>query len=258
MGRSLEFYFDTKLEFSQPITEHEFLLRCLPADLPEQKIEKHSLSLLPECAVSSLGRDAFGNRYCAGRVEKPHKVFHYTLQGKGYRDDTQREKAPAAPYYLYPSPLTQPTKELEDFFAAMPIKQGSLETAKRLAARVHRHFTYAPGKTDVSTSAGEAFRQGKGVCQDYVNVLLVLCRMAHIPARYVSGLPLGEGASHAWAEIWADGFWHGLDPTRDCPADEGYLKFCVGRDYNDCPLERGMFSGKADQLQTVFMKVTEA
>ena len=144
------------------------------------------------------------------------------------------------------------------FRSALPIKQGTLETAKRLAARVHRHFTYAPGKTDVSTSAGRAFQQGKGVCQDYVHVLLTLCRMAHIPARYVSGLPLGEGASHAWAEIWADGFWHGLDPTRDCPADEGYLKFCVGRDYNDCPLERGMFSGKADQLQTVFMKVTEA
>ena len=81
--------------------------------------------------------------------------------------------------------------------------------------------------------------------------------MAGIPARYVSGLPVGEGASHAWAEVWADGLWYGLDPTRGCAAHEGYLKLCVGRDYSDCPVERGVFSGGVTQTQTVFMKVTD-
>ncbi len=97
----------------------------------------------------------------------------------------------------------------------------------------------------------------RGVCQDYAHVFIALCRLAGIPARYVSGLPIGEGTSHAWAEIWADGLWHGLDPTRGCIAHEGYLKLCVGRDYNDCPLERGIFSGNSTQTQTVFMKVTD-
>ena len=39
--------------------------------------------------------------------------------------------------------------------------------------------------------------------------------------------------------------------------DESYLKLCVGRDFSDCPIERGVFLGGGDQTQTVFMKVTE-
>lgn len=256
MGRSLDFYFDTELKFSQPVAEHEFLLCCLPAEAPEQQIETQNLTLLPHCAVTSRGKDAFGNAYCAGRIEEKHEVFRYTLEGRGHRDDSLRKKSEAAPFYLYPSPLTQPTREIEEFFATLPQKDSPLATAQLFSARVHQHFTYVPGHTNVSTSAVEAFRLGIGVCQDYVHVLLALCRLAKIPARYVSGLPIGEGASHAWAEVWEDGLWYGLDPTRDCPADESYLKFCVGRDYSDCPLERGMFTGGADQTQTVFMKVT--
>ena len=258
MGRSLEFYFDTELKFSQPAAGHQFLLRCLPAELPEQQIEAQSLVILPHSAVTSMGRDAFGNTYCSGRIEENHWMFRYTLEGQCRRDDHLREKGAAAPFYLYASPLTQTTVEMEEFFASMPKANESLATARLFSAQVHRHFTYLPDHTNVSTTAGEAFRLGLGVCQDYVHVLISLCRLAKIPARYVCGLPIGEGASHAWAEVWADGLWHGIDPTRDCPADEGYLKFCVGRDYSDCPMERGMFLGGGDQMQTVFMKVTVA
>lgn len=82
-------------------------------------------------------------------------------------------------------------------------------------------------------------------------------RAAGLTARYVSGLPEGEGASHAWAEVWHDGLWYGFDTTRNCAVDESYLKLCVGRDFSDCPIERGVFLGGGDQTQTVFMKVTE-
>jgi transglutaminase-like putative cysteine protease len=133
----------------------------------------------------------------------------------------------------------------------------ALDKAKILCAKVYEHFTYAPGETNVMTTAGEAFVAGKGVCQDYAHVLITLCRMAGMPARYVSGLFVGEGASHAWAEVWMDGLWYGIDPTHNCLADEKYLKLCVGRDYSDCPLERGVFSGWAEQTQKVFTKVTD-
>ena len=133
----------------------------------------------------------------------------------------------------------------------------ALEKTQILCAKVNEHFTYTPGETNVMTTAGEAFVTGKGVCQDYAHVLITLCRMAGMPARYVSGLFVGEGASHAWTEIWMDGLWYGIDPTHNCPADEKYLKLCIGRDYSDCPLERGVFSGWAKQTQKVFTKVTD-
>ena len=264
------------------MTEHNFLLRCIPADKPEQSILSYTLTVYPDGAAS-LGRDSFGNVVRAGRVVEAHDSFRYTLQGMAYRDDSLRVPEEAAPFYRYVSTLTQVTPELEAFYervvkdaAAGTVQtqsqeggarvQGTsacfgslnaLDKAKILCAKVYEHFTYAPGETNVMTTAGEAFVAGKGVCQDYAHVLITLCRMAGMPARYVSGLFVGEGASHAWAEVWMDGLWYGIDPTHNCLADEKYLKLCVGRDYSDCPLERGVFSGWAEQTQKVFTKVTD-
>ena len=281
MRRELSFYFDTVLNFSGSVTEHNFLLRCIPADSPEQKILSYTLTVYPDGAAS-LGRDSFGNVVRAGRVVEAHDSFRYTLQGMAYRDDSQRLPEEAAPFYRYASPLTQVTPELKAFYASaekdmdgcngaaiqMQSQNGvqvqvsnsslnALEKAKILCAKVHDYFTYTPGETNVMTTAGEAFATGKGVCQDYAHVLIVLCRMAGMPARYVSGLFVGEGASHAWAEVWMDGLWYGIDPTHNRLTDETYLKLCIGRDYSDCPLERGVFSGWAEQTQKVFTKVTD-
>ena len=84
-----------------------------------------------------------------------------------------------------------------------------------------------------------------------------LARQAGLPARYVNGLPEGEGASHAWCEVWLDGVWTGIDPTRGRWTDEGYIRFGVGRDFGDCPMERGVFLGHTSQRQTVFMTVSQ-
>ena len=259
MHRELSFYFDTVLNFSGPVTEHNFLLRCIPADTPEQKILSYTLTVFPDASVAHIGKDSFGNFVRAGRVAEAHDSFRYTLQGMAYRDDSLRVPEEAAPFYRYASPLTQPTPELAEFFAAQHVapEAAALEKAKLLCAKVYEHFTYTPGETNVMTTAGEAFAAAKGVCQDYAHVLIALCRMAGIPARYVSGLFTGEGASHAWTEIWMDGLWHGVDPTHNCAADEKYLKLCVGRDYADCPIERGVFSGWAEQTQKVFTKVSD-
>lgn len=287
MHRELSFYFDTVLNFSGPVTEHNFILRCIPADTPEQKILSYTLTVFPGATAAPVGKDSFGNFVRAGRVAEAHDSFRYTLQGMAYRDDALRVPEEAAPFYRYASPLTQPTPELIDFFAAVKqsvtdwnseeknsqrgagkniaenvlreeaMQGNALEKAKILCAGVYEHFTYAPGETNVMTTAGEAFAAAKGVCQDYAHVLIALCRMAGMPARYVSGLFTGEGASHAWVEIWMDGLWYGIDPTHNCAADEKYLKLCVGRDYADCPIERGVFSGWAEQTQKVFTKVTD-
>lgn len=63
MRRELSFYFDTVLNFSGSVTEHNFLLRCIPADKPEQSILSYTLTVYPD-GVASLGRDSFGNGAC--------------------------------------------------------------------------------------------------------------------------------------------------------------------------------------------------
>ncbi len=61
-------------------------------------------------------------------------------------------------------------------------------------------MTYEFGPTSVRTTAAEAWSLGRGVCQDMAHVMIAMCRTQGIPARYVSGHLLGEGASHAWVE----------------------------------------------------------
>ena len=56
-------------------------------------------------------------------------------------------------------------------------------------------------------------RLGCGVCQDYSHIMIALCQMSRIPARYVVGMLMGEGLSHAWVEIYDGGAWRGIDPT---------------------------------------------
>jgi transglutaminase-like putative cysteine protease len=109
-----------------------------------------------------------------------------------------------------------------------------------ICARVSRSLAYEWGITDVQTSAAEAIRGGRGVCQDFAHIMIAACRAAGIAARYVSGHLAGEGGSHAWVEAlvlhpdrpgeWAVEAW---DPTHDRPVGDGYVTVAVGRDYAD-------------------------
>ena len=111
--------------------------------------------------------------------------------------------------------------------------------------------------TNVSTTAEEAWRLGRGVCQDYAHIMIALCRKAGIPARYVAGMMIGEGASHAWVEIARDDKWYGFDPANDKVVDDTYVKLGVGRDAADCLINRGLMRGGGTQTQTVDVKVCE-
>ena len=58
----------------------------------------------------------------------------------------------------------------------------------------------SPGTTGVHSSGLDAHREGKGVCQDFAHLTLILLRSMGIPARYVSGYlhpnEQGEGRRH--------------------------------------------------------------
>ena len=52
---------------------------------------------------------------------------------------------------------------------------------------VRAALVYERGSTSVSTSATDAWRNGRGVCQDFVHLAIALLRNMGIPARYTSG-----------------------------------------------------------------------
>ena len=254
MSRRLTFYYDTLLEFQQPVTGHAFTLRCVPASFPGQRILDVTLTLDPSGACT-WQKDGFGNLLQIGRVEQPHTHFRYTVQGTAEVDLSRRIPEAAHPVFRYASSYTAGSPAMLHWLSQLTLPEGEYGRALELAQAVHSYMTYTPGVTGVNTTAQEAFHQKSGVCQDYAHVYLALARKAGLTARYVNGLPEGEGASHAWCEVWINGVWLGIDPTRNRLAGEGYLRLGVGRDFGDCPIERGVFLGCTPQQQTVTTRV---
>ena len=173
------------------------------------------------------------------------------------------QKCPLHPMYRYPSQYTQFEPEIAEIAEKIKTecRKGALETTMEKAVCVmdylYTHFEYVPGVTDVETTAAGALRLGRGVCQDYAHIMTAVMRYMGIPARYVNGLMIGEGATHAWVEIYTDGGWYGLDPTNDLHIDDYYIKLAHGRDYGDCVVDRGIFLGNAAQEHKIYVNVEE-
>jgi len=134
------------------------------------------------------------------------------------------------------------------------------------AARwVQGELEYVPGTTGVHTSGVDALREGKGVCQDFAHLTLMLLRSMGIPTRYVSGYlhpnpdaELGEtvdGQSHAWIQAWTGQWWH-YDPTNDAEINEQYISVGVGWDYSDVPPLKGIYSGEGSTDLDVVVEIT--
>jgi transglutaminase-like putative cysteine protease len=112
---------------------------------------------------------------------------------------------------------------------------------------------YVAGTTGVHSSGLDALREGKGVCQDFAHLSLILLRSIGIPARYVSGYLLPkrdamvgdtvEGRTHAWVQAWTGSWWN-YDPTNDTEINEQYVSVGVGRDYADVSPLKGIYSGE--------------
>lgn len=125
------------------------------------------------------------------------------------------------------------------------------ELAEAILHQVHVSLRYERGRTHVGTRASEAFALGAGVCQDYTHVMLSMCRLAGLPARYVSGMLPGEGQMHAWVEVFLPigpqktSMWVGYDPTHQRRCDERYITVAIGRDYQDIAPTSGYYEGDA-------------
>lgn len=200
--------------------------------------------------------DAVGNAVVEVELPLVPAAVEFTLAALVERVGPVRDPLlPAAaltdPRHLVPTRLTSPFPPLwdlaEQLRAAHP-DDGRL--AEALCALLPARFAFSFGATSVSTTAAEAYALRAGVCQDFAHVMLTVCRLAGVPARYVSGHLLGEqGGSHAWVEVLvpdpAGARALAFDPTNGCRAGSRHLPVAVGRDYADVAPTSGVYSGPA-------------
>ena len=250
--------YETVTTFSRPVTAHSFLLRCVPAECQWQHVVEHKLFLEPRDYLE-YGTDGLGNSVQYGGKQGEHDMLAFVSRGTVEQQPYAIKDPHPSPIYATHTHLTHPSEDMDAFIDNLRLDpdDGTIGMAMAICHGVNKWMAYAPGTTDNTTTAAEAFTRQTGVCQDFAHVMVTLCRMAGMKARYASGFIPGEGATHAWTEVWDEGTWRALDPTHDRKVDYGYIKLAHGRDAADCPVSRGIFTGTTTQLTTVRVRVSE-
>lgn len=249
-------------DYSEPVRNHSFTVMFLPTDSARQRIDTINTEI-SDCPKYSMSTDNFKNKKLYGAIEQPHNRFEVKISGtaKTGLDIYEEYTLNPVEYALLKvqTPLTDPGEKLNEYHNNLELDKfsGTYDKALHIMHTLYYTFSYIKGATDVHESAETALSIGKGVCQDYAHIMISLLRMEKIPARYVVGMMLGEGASHAWVEVLCNGYWYGFDPTNNKLVNDEYIKVSCGRDSSDCSVIRGKFYGIVNQLQTESVTVEE-
>jgi transglutaminase-like putative cysteine protease len=236
-----------------PIHDLRQRLMVVPPDLHGgQRLLRHWVEVSEPMVQARWEQDHFGNRVC--HLHIPFVAAEVTFE---VLISVERDLAPLPiitdPVYCAalcrPSDLTRPDAALRSVARTLQASgMRGLELVEAINAWVYSQMHYTSEVTDVKTTAQVALQLGKGVCQDYAHIMLVLCRLCGIPARYVSGHMLGEGGTHAWVEVLlpdpghAGQFLaHAFDPTHNRRPGHTYIVIAVGRDYRDVAPTSGTF-----------------
>ena len=258
----------TTYTYGAPVSYARCVLRLTPCSSPSQTVLTNVITITPKPASLLERTGAFGETTRTVVVDQPHRSLiiearsrvdvHARLIDVAAPSDpweSVRERAfetealgPEGPAsFVYPTARTPVTASLTEyvrrsFTPGRPI----VPAAAELMRRMREDFIYDQDATDVSTPAEEAFEARRGVCQDFVHIMLSGLRGLGLPAAYVSGylrtIPPpgrerleGADATHAWVSLWCgpDRGWIGIDPTNAIFAENDHIVLAIGRDYAD-------------------------
>lgn len=225
-----------------------------PATHGGQRLVTHRLDVsVPQHSLQT-SRDGFGNVLIEIDVPEVEEAIEFTAWIVVERDALAGPPVVPAlvaadPRLRAPTPLTTPDDAVRTIAAELRAQHNDpWELADAINRWVFGALTYAYGVTDVTTPAATALAGGRGVCQDYAQIMLTICRAAGLAARYVSGHLLGDGGTHAWVEVLLPD-QHGsgqfvaqpFDPTHGRVAGMNYITVATGRDYRDVAPTSGAF-----------------
>jgi transglutaminase-like putative cysteine protease len=257
-----------RYEYEAPVRRlRQRLVIVPPARHGSQRRLAHRLEIAGARASRRVRQDAHGNVVAWLEAEQVPQVIEFKLAAlvervRGDGPTILPARALHNPRLLRPTRLTAADSRLRALagrVAAESAGEGPADTAARVSEAVAQAMTYSPGVTSVSTTAAAALAAGRGVCQDYAHVMLALCHVLNLPARYVSGHLLGQGGTHAWVEVIVPRGDHAeavaLDPCNRRRADGGYLTIATGRDYRDVAPTSGSYYGDCAGILTTARRV---
>jgi len=230
------------------------LVAVPPARHGNQYLRAHRLDVDGAVARHEARTDVRGNTVLRLRLDRVEHSVQFrigALLERVHRDGPVHLSAGALidPRLLRPTRLTAADDRLRSLAGELTGSNEPRELANRICQAVHSAMTYDFGVTSIRTTAAEALAGGRGVCQDAAHIMLALCHLLAVPARYVSGHLIGQGGTHAWVEVIIAHADHAIalpfDPCNGVPGSARYLTVATGRDYADVPPTSGSYVGAA-------------
>lgn len=278
----------TQYRYAEPVRESVMELWMQPQKTARQRLISFDLQIEPLAQHFSYA-DIFGNAVYHFDVPHPHDLL--TIRAHAAVETTAPPPLPEGLDFgewdrlksdfikgdcfdfLRPHGFAAPTERLLAFIAEHNLDdlrhQDPLSAVLKLCEIIYGAFAYAPGVTEADSPIDLALESRSGVCQDFAHIMITVCRMWGVPARYVSGYLFTDrsaasersspDATHAWVEVFLPSLrWVGLDPTNNLWAGERHVGVAVGRDYDDVPPSRGVYKGDSESELLVAVSIGRA
>ena len=255
----------TRYAYSTPALYSIHALRLTPPNFEGQRVVSWRVEM-PDIEHAVRFRDAFGNISHLVSIPRAHSEITIIARGTVETHDKAgfaRGLPEVAPVRVFRR--STPKTEADEGISSLVAELKAGDRIDRLHELMHvigERIEYVVGATNAHTSAAEALKDGRGVCQDHAHVFISGARLLGLPARYVSGYFVAGSepseAQHAWAEAFVDGLgWLGFDPANQvCPTDR-YVRLACGLDAASAAPITGNRRGGIDEVLDVFVEVQQ-
>jgi transglutaminase-like putative cysteine protease len=263
----------TTYHYDTPPTGVTQLLRLTPRNHDGQYVVSWRIDLSDDCMLHQH-EDAFGNITHSFTAEGPFDKLSVTVDGEVETQDNHGvvkgaiERFPPA-LFLRETDLTLADPAIIDFAETTRSESGNgisqLALLHELMKSLNREITFDTSPTQPATTAAEAFKLRRGVCQDLTHIFIASARHLGIPARYIGGHffradgVTAQEAGHAWVEAFVEDLgWVGFDPTNGISATDAHVRVAAGLDYLGASPVRGTRYGGSGETLKVSVHVEQA
>ncbi len=226
----------TQYSYSKMVYLEPHVLLLHPPTYPYQAVHNFQLTLTPQPVIFSRSNDIEGNSTYLVCFQELTDSLSIKTQ---FEVDTLRVNP--FDYVLYPfeicnlpfqypvellallKPYLKPVSRnsrIENFALECVSKaqQSTLRLLMSLTEIIHQEFIHEKRDTETIRTADEILRLKKGTSRDLAILMIDICRVLGIAARFASGYYCGhpehEKQLRAWVEVYLPGAgWRGYDPT---------------------------------------------
>ena len=184
-------------------------LKLYPSNCKNQKVIDWNISTsigqLTKSHQDALGHTIY-NIYNEGLIGEQTIISEGKIHTKDFNGVMHGLVDKVNPFcFLRFTYLTKPGEKLIKLSKKIKKKNDQIQFCHDLNRIVSEILDFKTGITNNKTTAEEALKLEKGVCQDYAHILISLSKMFNIPSRYVNGYLMDDNnisnySSHAWVE----------------------------------------------------------